>query len=172
MPNEPAPEGVKQEWRCFHCGDVFTKRWDAAAHFGADEGKIPACQIKGAEGGLLRALRDAERQADEAIQAMHAESTDAAKAYHSQRCRHSRALIAAEEVGYERGLADGRSLAAQAPAMEKALRDLLEPLGDAFCDEECDAETQLGGYIFGDVMQEAYRKATTLLSQIEGARHG
>ncbi len=93
-------------WTCFHCGDTFTDRSCAAKHFGRDEGSVPACIIKGAEGGLLRALREAEEQADDAIQMMHAESTDAAKAYHSQRCRHAQALIAAEEVGYERGLRD------------------------------------------------------------------
>lgn len=102
---------VGEGWRCFHCGEAFTDRQCAERHFGRDEGKTPACIIKGADGGLLRALRDAENQADEAVQAMHSESTDAAKAYHRARCRHTQALIAAEESGYEKGLADGRGLA-------------------------------------------------------------
>jgi len=114
--------GACIEWRCFHCGDLFTDRLSAARHFGADEGKMPACQIKGAEGGLLRALRDAEAEADDAIQRMHEESTDAAKAYHSQRCRHAQALIAAEEVGYERGLSEGRA----DPLLVQALEALRE----------------------------------------------
>lgn len=101
-------------WRCFHCGDTFTDEAAARLHFGRDERSEAACVIKaGAEGSLLKALRDAEYQADDAIQRMHDESTDAAKAYHQQRCRHNQALMAAEELGYERGLADGRSRARQ-----------------------------------------------------------
>jgi flagellar biosynthesis/type III secretory pathway protein FliH len=102
----------QKKWRCYHCDELFTSERCAREHFGRDEGSTPACIIKGADGGLLRALRDAEEQADNAIQMMHDESTDAAKAYHQQRCRHAQALMAAEEAGYERGLADGRSEAA------------------------------------------------------------
>ena len=101
------------EWRCFHCGDVFHSERDARLHFGRDERSEAACLIKaGAEGSLLEALRRAEGQADDAIQMMHNESTDAAKAYHSQRCRHTQALIAAEQLGYDSGLKDGREEAA------------------------------------------------------------
>lgn len=102
------------EWRCFHCGDVFTDPHAAAQHFGIDEGKTPACKIKGSEHGLIKALRDAEAEADEAVQRMHSESTDAAKAYHRQRTRHAQALIAAEEVGYARGMRDARAEVAHA----------------------------------------------------------
>lgn len=110
---ERLPDVEREGWRCFHCGGHFTDESAARLHFGREEGATPACIIKGADGGLLRALRDAEQQADEAVQMMHNESTDAAKAYHRQRCRHTQALIAAEEAGYERGLADGRSLPAR-----------------------------------------------------------
>ena len=97
-------------WTCFHCGETFTSEHCARLHFGRSEDSEAACIIKaGAEGSLLKALRAAEEQADDAIQAMHAESTDAARAYHAQRCRHNHALIAAEELGYERGLADARA---------------------------------------------------------------
>lgn len=108
-------------WRCFHCGEHFTSEQCARLHFGRDEMSDPACIIKaGAEGSLLKALRRAEEAADDAIQAMHAESTDAAKAYHAQRCRHTQALIAAEELGYERGLADGRALSARSGGVDPA----------------------------------------------------
>jgi len=46
------------------------------------------------------------------------------------------------------------------------LKRVLSVLGDAFEDEECDAETQLGGYIFGDVMQDAYYDARALLAKL------
>lgn len=95
-------------WTCFHCDETFVDPSEARRHFGADEGATPACQIKGAEGGLLRALREAEDQAARALALMHDESTEIAKAYASFQSRHGQALIAAEELGYERGLADGR----------------------------------------------------------------
>ena len=106
MPNAPS----RPAWTCFHCGETFTDEACARLHFGRDERSEAACIIKaGAEGSLLKALRDAEYQADDAIQAMHNESTDAARAFHQQRCRHAQALIAAEELGYERGLRDARA---------------------------------------------------------------
>ena len=118
----PAPVGEQGvvAWRCFHCGDTFTDERSARLHFGRDETSEAACVIKaGAEGSLLKALRDAEEQADDAIQRMHNESTDAALAFHQQRCRHNQALIAAEEAGYEKGLADGRALSTPATTTER-----------------------------------------------------
>lgn len=56
----------------------------------------------------------------------------------------------------------------EAPAMVQALRSLLGVLSDAFGNDECDAETELGGYIFGDVMQDAYHDARAILSRIDG----
>ncbi|NYD88797.1 hypothetical protein [Sphingomonas melonis] len=97
-------------WRCYHCGDVFTDDRCARLHFGRDEDSLPACQIKaGAEQGLLGALREAEYAAADAQQAIANECTDAAKAYYAQATRHAQALRNAEELGYERGLADARA---------------------------------------------------------------
>lgn len=98
------------EWRCFHCDEIFTDRRCAAAHFGADESAEPACQIKmGGERTLLEALRRAEKEAGDAWAAIHAESTEAARAYYSQQGRHQEQLTAAEQAGYERGLADAQA---------------------------------------------------------------
>lgn len=124
-----APE--ESTWRCFHCDEVFTDKSAARLHFGRSETSEAACIIKaGAERNLLKALRDAEQQADDAIQAMHNENTDAAKAYHQQRCRHTQALIAAEEAGYERGLADGRALLPSKDAPASPLVNRLEQIRD------------------------------------------
>lgn len=102
----PAPE----QWTCFHCGETFTSRREAESHFGPTEDSIPACKIKGgAEGSMLRALRRAEQDAAEAWFAIHHETTDAARAYHAQASRHQEQLRLAEELGYERGLDDGRA---------------------------------------------------------------
>lgn len=110
-------------WTCFHCGDSFIDFAVARLHFGPDETTTPACKIKGAEGGLLKALRDAERQADEHLHMMHNESTEAAKAYHALRCRSEQSIRAAEELGYERGLRDGRALGLDLRPMADAPRD-------------------------------------------------
>jgi predicted HAD superfamily Cof-like phosphohydrolase len=93
-----------KEWRCFHCDEVFTDASCARRHFGRDEGSTPACQIKGAEGGLLRALREAEDAAAEAWHALHNENSDIARAYAAQSCRVSRALKDTEELAWEKGL--------------------------------------------------------------------
>lgn len=110
--------GVPVGWRCFHCGDYFADPAAARLHFGVSEEQKPACLIKGAEGGLLRALRDAEDQTALAMQAVHSETTDVHRAFYAAASRHAQALIAAEEAGYERGLHDGMGEWATMPAPE------------------------------------------------------
>lgn len=103
-------------WTCFHCGETFQTSGAARDHFGFEPSAEPGCRIKaGGERGLLSALRRAEKDAADAWAAIQAESTEAAKAYRAQASRHHEQLIAAEEAGYERGLADGRSEAAATP---------------------------------------------------------
>lgn len=102
-------------WTCFHCGETFKTPGAARNHFGFDPSSDPACRIKiGAERGLVMALRKAEQDAAEAWRAIGEESTEAAKAYYAQAMRHREQLVAAEELGYERGLADGRAEASRA----------------------------------------------------------
>ena len=52
---------ARVHWRCFHCGETFTKaqeRW-AREHFGRDETREPVCLIRTAgESALLSALRE------------------------------------------------------------------------------------------------------------------
>lgn len=99
----------EKDWRCFHCDEVFVSTNAARDHFGMDQCSDPACLIKmGAEGSLVRALRKAEQDAADAWAAIHNETTDAARAYQAQAARHGAQLTAAEELGYERGLADAR----------------------------------------------------------------
>lgn len=93
-------------WRCFHCGDVLRDERAARTHFGADEGRTPACQIKASEGGLVQALREAEDEVERVHTQLHAESADGLRALQNNLGRHRTALVAMEETGYERGLAD------------------------------------------------------------------
>ncbi len=101
---------TSREWRCFHCDELFTDRSCAAAHFGADESAEPACKIKqGGERGLLEALRKAEADLADIWHSVHMEGTEAARAYYAQATRHREQLTAAEQTGYDRGLADAQA---------------------------------------------------------------
>ncbi len=99
---------VPGTWRCFHCDALFTSEGGAREHFGPHEGRTPACQIKAAEGGLVRALRQAEEEAERATWALHDESADGLKAWRAAQARNAQAVASAEEVGYQRGMADMR----------------------------------------------------------------
>lgn len=124
---------AEAEWRCFHCDEVFTDRHAARDHFGHDDTCEPACKIKmGAERSLLTALRRSERDAADAWAAIHSESTEAAKNYFGTQARHQTQLITAEELGYERGLADAIARAERAEAERDAAVGALTRAGDDF----------------------------------------
>jgi flagellar biosynthesis/type III secretory pathway protein FliH len=95
-------------WRCFHCGEAFTKaqeRW-AREHFGADEDTLPVCQMRvPGEHHLLTMLRKMEAE----LSAHRAEDTDLWRSLYAQAADHAQALRREEERGYEKGLADGRA---------------------------------------------------------------
>lgn len=102
-------------WTCFHCGETFTTPGSARDHFGFDPSFDPACRIKnGAERGLVMALRKAENDCDELRHLLHDEASEAYRLYAAQTARHRAQIMAAEEAGYERGLADGRAEANRA----------------------------------------------------------
>lgn len=108
-------EGRSPIWRCFHCDEVFTTEHAARLHFGETECQDPACQIKaGAEMSMLEALRRAEEEARMAVIAMHEEGTDGWTAFRRLEGRTKQNAEAAENLGYERGLRDGR---AEAPKL-------------------------------------------------------
>lgn len=97
----------KIHWRCFHCGETFTKmqeRW-AREHFGETQLNEPVCLIRSAgEDALLTALRNAERE----LTRHRAEDTDLLRAMAAMASDHAQALRREEEKGYERGLRDAR----------------------------------------------------------------
>ena len=97
-------------WTCFHCGETFTTFGGARDHFGFDPSADPGCKIKlGSERGLLMVLRKSEKDAADAWSALHSESSDFAKAYHTAVDRHREQLTTAEEAGFERGVTQARS---------------------------------------------------------------
>jgi hypothetical protein len=102
----------KIHWRCFHCDATFTKaqqRW-ALQHFGADQGALPACQMRiPGEHHLLTILRKMEGE----LATYRAEDTDLWRALYAQAADHAQALRREEERGYEKGLVDARTEAAE-----------------------------------------------------------
>jgi hypothetical protein len=92
-------------WRCFHCGETFTKaqvRW-AREHFGADEQETPVCLMRiPGEGSLLTALRNAQDE----LERRRAEDSDLMRAIYAMEADHAQALRREEERGYEKGLRD------------------------------------------------------------------
>jgi hypothetical protein len=95
-------------WRCYHCGDTFTKaqaRW-ARQHFGRDEGELPVCQMRlPGEHHLLAALRSAQDE----LATYRAEDTDLMRAIYTMQAEHAGALRREEERGYGKGVADARA---------------------------------------------------------------
>lgn len=93
-------------WTCFHCGETFTTPGSARDHFGFDPTSNPACRIKlGAERGLIMELRKLETEIEDLRRLLHDDASEAYRLYAAQGARHRTQLVAAEELGYERGLA-------------------------------------------------------------------
>ena len=93
-------------WRCFHCGDTFTKAQvkHARDHFGTDESQTPVCLIREpGEYHVLRALRNAQDE----LATYRAEDTELHRALSAMACDHGAALRREEERGYAKGLRDG-----------------------------------------------------------------
>ena len=89
QPVAPFPP-PKHGWTCFHCGETFRTVADGAEHFGPVPSASPACVLK-AERGLVRALRDVERERDETQVRLLAARTGAAENKAVERFRATRA---------------------------------------------------------------------------------
>lgn len=92
----------RKQWRCFHCDDVFYSAKLAQEHFGSDCGSVPACQIRGYEGHLITYIRKLE---DDLAQ-YRAEDSHIMRAMWTLEADHRRALVRAEEDGYNKGVRD------------------------------------------------------------------
>ena len=99
----------KVHWRCFHCGETFTKaqeRW-AREHFGRTQDAEPVCLIRTAgESAMLTALREAEDQ----LVMYRAEDSLVLRSMWAMQSDHRQAIIREEESGYAKGLLDGQAL--------------------------------------------------------------
>jgi hypothetical protein len=95
----------KSLWRCFHCNDVFTDRAAAAEHFGDNLQGDPACKLNAMEGGLLKLVRDQERE----LQVFRTEESASYRELYRLGADHAQALIREEEKGYAGGLRDANA---------------------------------------------------------------
>lgn len=92
-------------WRCFHCDDVFTDAESAALHFGVDTTEQAACRkVTADEQALLKTIAEQAKQLNE----YRTESTPADQLYYTFQSELRQKTIRAEELGYHRGLEDGR----------------------------------------------------------------
>lgn len=106
-------------WTCFHCGEHFDDnvagRERAREHFGEYIGATPACQIWGANRSwrrgyrlLIRQCRSYYGELRDLQRRVSSEDTAKDREINSMMARHRAELIEQEELGYARGLADGR----------------------------------------------------------------
>lgn len=93
-----------KQWRCFFCDEVFDDKEAARLHFGNEQMGEPACQISASDGGLLARVRELEATIHRYVIEEHGLDSALASVF----ADHTRALIRAEQEGYDKGLADGR----------------------------------------------------------------
>lgn len=87
------------EWRCFHCGDVFTDRDEAREHFGETLDDEPICQV------TAERYRAVERE----LQTFQNEADATSKTFYDIGHRAAIAERDAEQKGYDRGIADAKA---------------------------------------------------------------
>lgn len=93
---------MRKQWRCFFCDQVFTRRQDAAEHFGAEQEDSLACQITAHEGHLVHYIRDLEAR----LRRHDDESTDVMRSIMTLEADTARKVRQAEEKGFARGVED------------------------------------------------------------------
>ncbi len=111
----------RKQWRCFFCDEVFTRRADAAEHFGVDdscEADVPACKIAAHEGHLVKYIRKLESELRRYVR----EDSDIARSIMTLEADQGDKLRRAEEDGYAKGVRDMR---AQGLCPEPALHEVL-----------------------------------------------
>jgi len=141
-------EMPRHGWTCFHCGETFRTPGSARQHFGSDPLKDPACRIKvGEERGLVAEIRRLEAK----LGAYRSETHEDQTRWHAQAADHRRALVQAEQKGYDKGLRDryvdlyrlshaARALVKDSTDTNKTIvRNLLCDIGHLVPPEQCNA---------------------------------
>lgn len=83
-------------WRCFHCDEVFTDKFEAEIHFGRSEHFAPMC--------LVDAIK--YREMEERVRRHNEEDSELHREIHRLESKHHAELQREEEAGYAKGLRD------------------------------------------------------------------
>jgi hypothetical protein len=95
---------MNEQWKCFHCSEVFDTPESAREHFGASECSKAACKLSPDIAGLVSIIRDQERE----LQKYRLEDSASYREFYALGVKHSQELRAEEERGYARGLEDAK----------------------------------------------------------------
>jgi len=103
--------GSTDQWRCFHCDEVFDNVSCAAEHFGLNENSNPGCieKVIGGENGLLRRVRSLEGELAQSLFDASNETGAVENYVHGLRADHASELLREEERGYAKGVSDMRA---------------------------------------------------------------
>lgn len=96
---------ARKQWRCFFCDDVFTSPKAAALHFGVFDSCEPdttACKLMSHQQDLLEYIRGLEDE----VRLYQAENHPTIKAMFALEDEMRRAIVKAEQAGYDKGVAD------------------------------------------------------------------
>jgi hypothetical protein len=110
-----------KEWRCFHCDEVFTNPKHAAAHFGIDQLQDPGC-VQKLTGGEDHLLTEILRLRTEMLG--HWDEDSRVMQWSRAKVSEVEAKIpAAEQTGYDKGVADCRAQMREAYDLLKSARE-------------------------------------------------
>lgn len=98
-------------WTCFHCGETFTSIGKAKDHFGEEPIDTPICIIAAEWGGLPGYIRDLQSE----LERYRQEDQPIMRELYALGSKHTRELLAAEQLGYDRGLKDGATFLPRKP---------------------------------------------------------
>lgn len=93
---------ARKQWRCFHCGQVFTRPKDAAEHFGVTLEDQSACVMRDHESHLIVYIRKLEAE----NRRYRDEDSDVMRAIYTLESDIPRRVREAEERGYAKGVED------------------------------------------------------------------
>lgn len=151
-------------WRCFHCGDNFTDANHAAAHFGIDQLATPGCVavLRHGEQHLLEKIIRQERE----LALLRAEDTELVRWQWFKDSQSATHITAAEQKGYDKGVAQMRDQLHEAVTLLHRLYDdndnVTFTLGDASRIEDL-----LRNY--GDAPSDEVAPLNKLLNDLEAA---
>jgi BMFP domain-containing protein YqiC len=118
---ETERDALRNSFKCFQCGEVFTDFIAARNHFGFYPADVPVCRVDGGTAATIYHLR--RKIADYQLR----EETEGAESQLQRAALqgdHARALRRAEEEGYAKGLGDFAAERTRREALEARIAEL------------------------------------------------